>query len=113
MELLTREILCKRRWSHVGNLVKLWESPDDYVLPFFRSEEEWDFMTLVRPFLDTVATDEDPTPIDVRQYFPPLTSMTRYCMAHLWFIDDDIEHRFRCRHYDGGTHDAAVEIHVC
>lgn len=79
------ELLWKLRWTHVGNLVKLWDAPLD--LPYFRSEEEFDFMTLTSSYLGYLLADEAATAIiavtacfvmsiiDITTLFPPLAEM--------------------------------------
>lgn len=113
MKLAPREVFWNRCWAHVGNLVvKLWDAPSDFDLQYFRSEEEFDIMTLAAPYFTSLLADPDGPPIDIRDLFPPLTQMSRYCTAHCWVRDDDFEHRFRCRHLEGGAADASMEIHV-
>lgn len=112
VKLPDREFLWKRCWAHVGYLFKLWDSLSDYDLPYFRSEEEINLMTLSEPNLASLLTNYNSPPIDVREVFPPLNDMTHYRTAHRWVRDDDFEHRFRCRHYDSGATDGAMDIHV-
>lgn len=94
VKLPPRELLWKRRWAHVGSLVKFWEAPLDYDLPCFRSEEDFEFMTLTSSYLDSLLVDATAPAIDITVFFSPLNEMSRYRTGHSWVRDDDFEHRF-------------------
>lgn len=69
-------------------------------------------MSLASSHLDSLLDDATAPAIDITMFFPPLTEMSRYRTAHRWMRDDDCQHCFCCRHFDGGETDSSMDIHV-
>lgn len=69
-------------------------------LPYYRSSEERDLLTLELPFLDNLLINSNAPPIEICDFFPPLTEMSCNCTDQRWVRDDDFEHCFRCLHYE-------------